>query len=107
MSHKIKELGTDARGNYVRNLGWKLTETGGRAQQRYYLGKDSEEARRRNARLQELWAVIEAEADSPKAALWNDTTLQIGIAIAGEEAVCHLAPPLPLDNDDDSGPTPT
>ena len=61
---KIKELGKDARGNHVRNLGWKLTETGGRVQQRYYLGKDSEEAHRRNARLEELWAVIEGEADS-------------------------------------------
>ena len=101
MAHKIKELGTDARGNYVRNLGWKLTETGGRAQQRFYLGKDSEEARRRNALLQELWAVIEAEAESPKTALWTATTLQIGIAIAGGEAVCHLASPLPLANEED------
>ena len=62
MAHKIKELGKDARGNHVRNLGWKLTETGGRVQQRYYLGKDSDDARRRNARLEELWAVIEGEA---------------------------------------------
>ena len=101
MAHKIKELGTDARGNHVRNLGLKLTESGGKTQQRYYLGKDSEEARRRNTRLQELWAVIEAEADSPKAALWTSTTLQIGMAIAGGETVCHLAPPLPINDDED------
>lgn len=101
MAHKIKELGTDARGNHVRNLGWKLTEAGGRVQQRYYLGKDPEEARRRNARLEELWSVIEGEADSPKSAVWTDTTLQIGMAVGGGEAVCHLAPPLLLDGDDD------
>ena len=101
MAHKIKELGKNARGNHVRNLGWKLTETGGRVQQRYYLGKDSDDARRRNARLEELWAVIEGEADSPQSAIWTDTTLQIGMAVGGGEAVCHLAPPLPLDGDDD------
>ena len=101
MAHKIKELGTDARGNHVRNLGWKLTESGGRVHQRYYLGKDPEEARRRNARLEELWSVIEGEADSQKSAVWTDTTLQIGMAVGGGEAVCHLAPPLLLDGDDD------
>ena len=101
MAHKIKELGKDARGNHVRNLGWKLTETGSRVQQRYYLGKDSEEAHRRNARLEELWAVIEGEAESPQSAIWTDTTLQIGMAVGGGEVVCHLAPPLPLEGDDD------
>lgn len=101
MAHEVKELGTDARGNFVRNLGWKLTSTGGRTQQRFYLGKDVEEARRRNARLQELWAVIEAESESPQAMLWTHTTLQLGMAVAGGLAVCHLHPPLPIGGEDD------
>ena len=82
MAHKIKELGTDQRRNYVRNLGWKLTSEGQRVQPRFYLGKAPDEALRRNARLQELWGVIESEAESPQVALWTDTTLQIAKAVS-------------------------
>ena len=100
MAYKIKELSTDTRGNFVRNLGWKLIGSG-RSQQRFYLGKDVDEASRRNARLQELWAVIAHEAETPQAALWSDTTLQIGKAVSNGETVCHLAPPLSINDDED------
>lgn len=101
MAHKIKELGKDSRGNRTRNLGWKLTANGDRSQHRFYLGKDADEASCRNIRLQDLWAIIESEAESPQTALWNDTTLQIGMAIAAGQTTCHLAPPLPLVGDED------
>lgn len=75
MARQAKELATDSRGNFVRNLGWKLTPTGGRVQHRFYLGKDLEESLRRVARLQELWDIIQNEAVAQDAAIWTHTRL--------------------------------
>ena len=101
MAHTVKELSTDSRGNYVRNLGSKLTGKAVASSIAFTWAEMRTRPARRNARLQDLWTIIEAEAESPKTALWNDTPLQIGMAIAAGETVCHLASPLALVGDED------
>jgi hypothetical protein len=44
-------LATDARGNYRRDIGWKVGEGGKPIQQRFYLGRDRSEAMIRSLRL--------------------------------------------------------
>ncbi|MFO0865676.1 MAG: hypothetical protein U0744_13655 [Gemmataceae bacterium] len=52
-----KELCLDAKGRYIRNLGWKRTSTG-YAQQKFYLGTDEHQAKVASLRLERLWNQI-------------------------------------------------
>ena len=83
---------TDAKGNFKRDLGKQVNGK----PLRFYLGQNPEQAEQRMERLESLWSVIEAHAESPAAALWTDGTTQIGKAIARGENSVRLSAPLPL-----------
>ncbi len=96
-TNKSKLGKPDSKGNYKRDLGKKVSGS----PHRFYLGKDPEQAEQRKQRLESVWASIEAQAESPEAAFWTDTSIQIGIAIGKGENSVRLAPPLPLTGDED------
>ena len=56
---------TDAKGNFKRDLGKQVNGK----PLRFYLGQNPEQAEQRMERLESLWSVIEAHAESPAAAL--------------------------------------
>jgi integrase len=86
----------DVSGQYRRDLGWKLTRSGKRAQQRFYLGRDKNHARVGETRLEAFWNALEGyfaaerKGESP---LWEEWSLEIGAAIADGKMV--IAPPPP------------
>jgi hypothetical protein len=96
------ELGQDSEGRYRRSLGWKVGNGNRMVQHLFRLGRDQQEAQRRNMRLERLWECVVAlwklhrangktDATSP---VWDDYTLSIGQAIAhGEEDCILTAPP--------------
>ena len=96
-AYKSKLGKPDSKGNYKRDLGKKANGK----PHRFYLGKDREQADQRMERLASLWAAIEANTDTPEAALWTHATIQIGIAVGQGENSVRLAPPLPLTSEED------
>jgi hypothetical protein len=86
----------DVSGQYRRDLGWKLTRSGKRAQQRFYLGRDKNHARVGETRLEAFWNALggyfaaERKGESP---LWEEWSLEIGAAIA--DGIMVIAPPPP------------
>ena len=71
----------DSQGQYVRQLGWKLTPKGSKGQHKFRLGTDRPEAERRDARLRQLWETIERDCCDGQP-LWDDLTLEIAKQIA-------------------------
>jgi hypothetical protein len=57
----------DCTGQYRRDLGWKLTSGGKRAQQRFYLGRDKNTAQVSETRLQAFWSALEGYFDAHSA----------------------------------------
>lgn len=57
----------DKRGLFVRNLGWKLTASGGYSQEKFYLGRDEARAKIASLKLEQLWKAVCArwEASNP------------------------------------------
>ncbi len=49
----------DLTGQYRRDLGWKLTRSGKRSQQRFYLGRDKNTAQVSETRLEAFWSALE------------------------------------------------
>ena len=49
----------DNQGQYAKQIGWKLSASGKRTQNKFRLGTHQREAERREARLRALWDVIE------------------------------------------------
>jgi integrase len=60
-----KDLCQDAKGRFVRNLGWKRTATG-YSQQKFYLGTDEHQAKLASLRLERLWNQIAARFKSER-----------------------------------------
>src|SRR5207248_2189236 len=86
----------DLSGQYRRDLGWKLTKTGNRAQQRFYLGRDKATAHVSEIRLETFWKALEGYFGverNGEAPLWEDWSLEIAGAIADGQMV--IAPPDP------------
>jgi hypothetical protein len=48
----------DLTGQYRRGLGWKLTRSGKRSQQRFYLGRDKNTAQVCETRLEAFWSAL-------------------------------------------------
>jgi hypothetical protein len=100
MAQRRQELGRDTEGRYRRYLGWKQGN-GRLVQHLFRLGRDKEQAERRNGRLEELWRCVEARhrrlrddnQTTDPAALWDDVTLSIGAAVARGETACTVALP--------------
>ena len=81
----------DSQGQFVRQLGWKITPSGKRVQHKFRLGTDRREAQRRDDRLRQLWEQIEnAQGDDQKA--WNEVTLEIAKQLAKGAEVISLPP---------------
>ena len=86
----------DLSGQYRRDLGWKLTRSGKRAQQRFYLGRDKNTAQVSETRLEAFWTALEGyfaaerKGESP---LWEEWSLEIGAAITDGKMV--ITPPQP------------
>lgn len=81
----------DSQGQYVRQLGWKDTTSGTRAQHKFRLGSDRSEAERRDDRLRQLWEQICKDSSSAEAR-WDDLTLEIARQIARGEDRIQLPP---------------
>lgn len=92
----IVKMASDSRGNFRRDLGWKVSESGGYTQQRFYVGTKRDKAEMRVSRLERLWDAVEktwqqrrkdGKASTPRP-LWDALTIDIGLAIArGDEAI--------------------
>lgn len=93
------KLKRNKKGDFERNLGWKITKSGKRSQQKFYLGSDEKEATKRLARIIEFWEHIEATRKDPR---WYDNELewakrlargelQIPIESWGENAHSYVA----------------
>src|SRR6185437_13547077 len=86
----------DLSGQYRRDLGWKLTRSGKRAQQRFYLGRDKNTAQVSETRLQAFWTALEgyfANERKGESPLWEEWSLEIAQAITDGKMV--IAPPPP------------
>lgn len=87
----------DARtGLYRRDLGWKKAGEDRYIQHRFYLGRDKHKAQIACARLEALWADIEARWESLRdrlRATWDETTLAIAKGIIEGETETVVRPP--------------
>ena len=81
----------DAQGQFVRQLGWKLSGKQTKVQHKFRLGVDKREAEQRDVRLRQLWEQIERDAPQ-RAALWDNLTLDIAKRIAAGMEKIPLAP---------------
>ena len=88
----------DRTGQYRRDLGWKRTRGGKRAQQRFYLGRDKIAAQVSETRLEAFWIALEGSfAVERKGAspVWEEWSLEIGAAIVdGKMAIAPPPPPV-------------
>ena len=99
-----KELCRSASGVFVRNLGWKVTPTGGYVQHKFYLGRDESSARLSSVRLERLWAEAskrwtrenEFELSPTDRPVWEPVTLAIADAIRQGQAVARVTLPTEL-----------
>ena len=71
----------DYRGNYVRQIGWKLSKNGKTVQHKFNLGQNRSEAERRESRLREFWDCVESASDKGRP-LWSAELLGIAQQIA-------------------------
>lgn len=83
----------DSQGQYVRQLGWKDSGSGGRVQHKFRLGTDQREAERRDDRLRQLWdQIVKDRGAEAGEARWDDLTLEIARQIARGAERIELAP---------------
>ena len=83
----------DSQGQYVRQLGWKDSGSGGRGQHKFRLGTDQREAERRDDRLRQLWdQIVKDRGAEAGEARWDDLTLEIARQIARGAERIELAP---------------
>ncbi|WP_146506101.1 hypothetical protein [Rubinisphaera italica] len=71
----------DHRGNYVRQIGWKLSKNGKIVQHKFNLGQNRSEAERRESRLREFWDCVESASKEDRP-LWSAELLAIAQQIA-------------------------
>jgi hypothetical protein len=67
-------------GQFVCQVGWKIGPNGQRAQHKFRLGSDMEEARRRDGLLRQVWRSIEQSKCGDLS--WTESTLEIAKQIA-------------------------
>lgn len=86
----------DSSGQYRRDLGWKLTRSGKRAQQRFYLGRDKNTSKVSEIRLEAFWISLEgyfANERNGESPLWEEWSLGIAAAIIDGKIVIGPPPP--------------
>src|SRR6266446_1395925 len=81
----------DNQGQYARQISWKTSRGGKRVQQKFRLGKDLREAKRREQRLIELWEQVE-KLSRTGPALWDEIGIEIGSQIARGQFPVVLSP---------------
>ena len=104
MNEPVKLGKPDARGNYKRDLGWKV-QGGQYVQHRFYVGKDRASAMLRIERLDRLWDAIEAAWKERRQSgiasplhlgderpVWNHFTLVVAMAVARGDAEVKIDP---------------
>jgi hypothetical protein len=99
-----KELCRASNGLFVRNLGWKRTQSGGYVQHKFYLGRDEAKARLASLRLEQLWQELskrhererEFELHPGDRPAWDEVTLSIAEAVRNGDAVARIPLPLPF-----------
>jgi hypothetical protein len=97
MAKGIVKLGTDSRGNYQRDLGWKEKE-GKVVQHRFYFGTNQTQAQIRCLSVLRCWDAVEArwgrlapQHRTPRP-LWDRLSLEIARAVAGGQDEFPLEP---------------
>ena len=102
---KKDTLGQDAEGRYRRYIGWK-PGNGKLVQHLFRMGRDEQQAKAANLRLEQLWDAVAARwkrlsadgrTDAP-CPIWDEVTLAIGQAIAKGQTTCILSPPADAGN---------
>lgn len=99
---KKETIGQDSAGRYRRRIGNVVTASGKIDQQTFRLGRDEEDAKAANLRLEQLWECVvkrwkklkSEQATNDPCPLWDELTLSIGRAIAAGQTSCEL-PPVP------------
>src|SRR5262249_5470360 len=104
MNEPVKLGKPDARGNYKRDLGWKVQD-GQYVQHRFYVVKDRTTAMRRVERLEHLWDALEAAWNEQRQSgvrsplhlgderpVWNTFTLVVAMAVARGDAEVEIDP---------------
>ena len=99
-----RELCRASNGVFVRNLGWKMTASGGYTQHKFYLGRDESKARLAGLRLEQLWQQVCTrwnrenlyELRPTERPVWDGVTLDIAEAVRNGEAVARVRLPMPL-----------
>ena len=99
---KKKSVSITAAGTFVRNLGWKRSDTG-YLQHKFHLGRDEAKATLASLRLEHLWAQVvkrwEREnsysLEPTNRPVWDATTLLIADAVRKGESVAHVPLPVP------------
>jgi len=71
----------DRQGQYARQLGWKINQSGKRVQHKFRLGTDKSAAELREALLRRVWEVVEKQADN-RDPTWSEVTLEIANQVA-------------------------
>src|SRR5438105_3585540 len=79
----------DRSGQYRRDLGWKVTSSGSRTQQRFYLGRDEDDASLAEKRLEQFWTALERYWGDYREGecLWEDWSLAIAKQISDGKMV--------------------
>jgi hypothetical protein len=98
MAKGIIKLGTDSRGNYQRDIGWKDKGEGKVVQHRFYFGTDQTQAQIRCLNVLACWDAVETRWGRPAPQhrtarpLWDRLTLEIAKAVAGGQQEFPLEP---------------
>lgn len=74
------ELKPNSHGEFVRQLGWRITESGTPTHAKFRLGKNRRDAEQRLSKLEMLWQSIESNS-GPNKAHWDDSAWPIAKAI--------------------------
>ena len=82
----IVKLGTDSRGNYQRDIGWEMKQSGKVGQHRFYFGTDQTQAQIRALNVLACWEAVERRCQKDKVPpgrpLWDKLTLAIAMSVA-------------------------
>jgi hypothetical protein len=98
MGKGIVKLGTDSRGNYRSDIGWKPKDGGGFKQHTFYFGTDQTMAQIRYLTTRRCWDAVETRwgrlptASRGTRPLWSSLTVAIAKAVAAGNEAYYLEP---------------
>jgi hypothetical protein len=93
MSKGIVKLGTDVRGNYLRDIKWEPKSSRGFKQHTFYFGTNQTTAQERCLRILCCWDAVDARANrAGNRSLRTPLTFSIAKAVAAENEDYYLEP---------------